>query len=361
MILISNICLYFISKYKKEIKKEFFGFEFKNSDNFTFFLSKKIYNKYYKDNGINKNETFKISINCVDTHNYTISNNLIKDWFKNQSNFIFEVNTENPDFLFYDVWGIEHLNPKYNNSTKIASYSENYIPDLNQADYALSQSHIMYLDRYLKFPIFIWIINKFNKYDIRKIRRESIKKTNKKFCAAVISSNQTSEYFRFNFINELNKYKKIDMGGRAFNNVGGRVKNKIEFLSNYKFSFSMENTKGDGYISEKIIDSFIAGTIPIYYGDYMIDEFINPKTFILVNSEQDLKKKIEYIKKIDNDDALYKSILKERIFNDNYNIIMKSNLEEKIKFLRNIFIQGNINSKRVDDTFFYLKCFNCKD
>jgi hypothetical protein len=38
------------------------------------------------------------------------------------------------------------------------------------------------------------------------------------------------------------------------------------------------------YISEKIIESFIAGTIPIYYGDYLVDEYIiikiNPKVYI---------------------------------------------------------------------------------
>ena len=221
---------------------------------------------------------------------------MIKLWFKNQTNFKINVNTDKPDFLFFDMWGIEHLNPKYEDSVKIAAFSENYLPDLNQADYALSQAHIMYMDRYFKFPIFIWILNKLRRYDIKKIRREAIKKK-KKFCAAVISSNQTTEYFRFNFIKELNKYKKIDMGGRAFNNVGGRVKNKINFLSFYKFSFAMENTKGDGYASEKIIDSFIAGTIPIYYGDYMIDEYINPKAFILIKGEKDIKNKIEYCEK----------------------------------------------------------------
>ena len=53
------------------------------------------------------------------------------------------------------------------------------------------------------------------------------------------------------------------MGGRYNNNVG-IIKNKILFLSNYKFSIAMENSEGDGYLSEKIIDSFEAGTIPIY-------------------------------------------------------------------------------------------------
>ena len=109
------------------------------------------------------------------------------------------------------------------------------------------------------------------------------------------------------------------MGGAYKNNVGGRVKNKTEFLKAYKFSIAMENSNGDGYISEKIVDSFISGTIPIYYGSYMIDEYINPKAYILVNGQKDIHEKIEYIKKIDNDDELYKSILKEKVYINNKN------------------------------------------
>ena len=61
----------------------------------------------------------------------------------------------------------------------------------------------------------------------------------------------------------------------------------------------MENSEGDGYTSEKIYQSFISGTIPIYFGNHMIDEIFNPKTYILIKSEKDLFKKIEYIKKIE--------------------------------------------------------------
>ena len=92
-----------------------------------------------------------------------------------------------------------------------------------------------------------------------------------KFCAAVISNNFSSDGFRLKFIKELDKYKKVDMGGNVMNNIGKRVKDKIKFLSNYKFSIAMENSEGQGYVSEKILDSFFAGTIPIYYGGYMID------------------------------------------------------------------------------------------
>ena len=98
-------------------------------------------------------------------------------------------------------------------------------------------------------------------------------------------SNYQSYSFRIKFIKELSKYKKIDIVSRKkkYNNIGRQIINKREFLSSYKFSISMENSEGDGYISEKIVDSFLAGTIPIYYGDYMVDEYINPKTYILIN------------------------------------------------------------------------------
>lgn len=41
------------------------------------------------------------------------------------------------------------------------------------------------------------------------------------------------------------------MGGKAYNNIGGAVKNKIEFLSLYKFSISMENSVGMDMLAKK--------------------------------------------------------------------------------------------------------------
>ena len=136
------------------------------------------------------------------------------------------------------------------------------------------------------------------------------------------------------------------MGGLCNNNIGGRVKDKIKFLSSYKFSISMENSEGNGYISEKIVDSFMAGTIPIYYGDYMIDEYINPKSYILIKGEKDMLEKIEYIKKIDNDINLYKSLLKENVFLDN-NIRNKNDKELK-QFFQHIFEQDKSKAYRID-------------
>ena len=136
------------------------------------------------------------------------------------------------------------------------------------------------------------------------------------------------------------------MGGKYKNNVG-KIRNKISFLRNYKFSIAMENTEGEGYLSEKIMHSFLSGTIPIYYGDYILDEFINPKSYILIKGKKDIKNKIEYIKKIDNNDNLFKKILKENIFIDPK--YYEKIINQKKEFLINIFNQDKRFAKRIDN------------
>ena len=219
------------------------------------------------------------------------------------------------------------------------------MPDINFADFIMAHYHINYLDRYFKHSIFL----RMNFNNINKIREKVLKQPVRNyFCAAVISN---CNGYRLKFIERLNKYKKVDMGGRCRNNIKRRVVNKIEFISKYKFSIAMENSRGDGYLSEKIVESFRAGTIPIYYGDYLLDEFINPKTYILIKGDEDIEEKINYIKKIDNDDELYKEIMKEKpIIDDNF--VDKIFKKEIKSFLKNIFNQDKNKCYRTDDNYY---------
>ena len=223
------------------------------------------------------------------------------------------------------------------------------MPDFNLADYIIGHYHIIYLDRYFKYSVFFW--TNFNDIDAK--RKEILKNPiRKKFCAAIISNCDAK--FRLNFIEKLNKYKKVDMGGKCQNNINEAVPNKIEFLSSYKFSIAMENSDGDGYLSEKIVDSFLAGTIPIYYGDYFLDEFINPKSYILIKGEKDIEKKIKYIQKIDKDDNLYKAIINEKPIIDNYFANKIDEIEIK-SFLKHIFKQDKNKAYRKDDNYYNFK------
>ncbi len=48
----------------------------------------------------------------------------------------------------------------------------------------------------------------------------------------------------------------------------------------YKFGLAMENTNQRGYISEKILNAFMGGTVPIYYGTEDVFEVFNRAAFI---------------------------------------------------------------------------------
>ena len=307
---------------------------FKSNDNLIIKLINKTYidisnylnNKYIILINNTRNETKpkkKLKLYSVDLFSRAMHTKWLESRLEDK--FIIEYNKDNPDYLIFNVFGSQHLNPKYKNAIKIAVLTENRIPDLNEVDYALGHAHISYLDRYFKYSIIMWM----NYEHIKEIREEVLKSPIRtKFCAAVISNGYWA-HFRSKFLNELNKYKKVDMGGRYRNNIGGRVKNKTRFLSSYKFSLAMENSNGDGYNSEKLIQSFLSGTIPIYYGNYLIDEYFNPKAYILIKGEKDIRAKIEYIKSIDKDDEKYRSILRENVIVDN-NFIKRIDNELKL-------------------------------
>ena len=334
---------------------------FKSSDYFNINLYKKTFgdissyliNKY----NINNKESFfltKLHKKVIKIKSTGLFNKVYHlNWLKSklEDEFIILFDSPNPDYLIYNVFSSEDILSNYSKSIRIAIYTENIMPDINYADYIIGHYHINYLDRYFKQSTFLW--NSFNDIDIKryKVLENPIRK---KFCAAVISN--CGANFRMIFISKLNKYKKVDIEGKCkYNYINRTIKNKIDFLSKYKFSIAMENSDGDGYISEKIVDSFRAGTIPIYYGDYLIDEFINPKTYILIKGEKDIEKKIEYIKKIDNNDNLYLSIMKEKPIIDKY-FVNKIDKKEIKDFLKNIFRQNITKALRRDNNYYVFNC-----
>lgn len=69
----------------------------------------------------------------------------------------------------------------------------------------------------------------------------------------------------------------------------GTLTDKLAAISRYKFTFAIENYYGlRGYITEKLWDCFVAGTIPIYAGDPEIKSILPPDTAIYANDYLDL-------------------------------------------------------------------------
>jgi hypothetical protein len=85
------------------------------------------------------------------------------------------------------------------------------------------------------------------------------------------------------FSDNLDQFTFYGRGGwdKNLKSFGGMVESKIETLKNYKFCICYENTKNmKGYITEKILDAFHAGCVPIYLGAPNILEYIPGDCFI---------------------------------------------------------------------------------
>lgn len=252
--------------------------------------------------------------------------------------------SDKPDYIIFDQFGRDNYGiENHLDCIKIYYNVENKVPSFNNNDYMIGMHYMIYGDRYFRKPTItkklseiysIYNITHFNGIDFKK----------KKFCAWVVSNGKAK--VRNHFFTKLSKYKKVDSGGKFRNNLGVIVKNKSKFLSNYKFCICFENSKADGYITEKLFDCFLAGAIPLYYGDDTILNLLNNKSYIHIRNEDEFDEKIELIKKIDQNDILYEKMIKEKIVLDD-NIYYKE--EQKYKqFIYHIIEQDKQKAKRFE-------------
>lgn len=231
----------------------------------------------------------------------------------------------NQIICFTLTFGFKHL--KYD-CIKIFYTGENVFPNFNICDYAIGPHNLKLEKRYLQLPIYLIKNGHFIKLPERKkINKEDLK-TKKEFCN-FIYSNKNGNPIRKEFFDELSKYKNIISAGKFLNNTGYAIKNKIEIQKQCKFTIAFENEKYPGYSTEKIIDAFIARTIPIYWGDETITDNINQKSFIYCNSSKDIPDVIRRIKQIDKNDDLWLKMANEPIFlQKDYEKIKEKELED---------------------------------
>ena len=105
---------------------------------------------------------------------------------------------------------------------------------------------------------------------------------------SIVSSNKQQTIghrLRHAVINEIKQTNTvIDVYGNGYN----PVQHKIEAMKDYGFTIVIENSKTDYYFTEKLIDAFMTGTIPIYWGCPSIGKFFNLDGILVFNDLNDL-------------------------------------------------------------------------
>ncbi|XP_078256317.1 4-galactosyl-N-acetylglucosaminide 3-alpha-L-fucosyltransferase 9-like [Rhinoraja longicauda] len=126
-----------------------------------------------------------------------------------------------------------------------------------------------------------------------------------------IVSNWNFNYARVKYYKELQKYVPIDIYGRAFKKDLSN-NDLIPMISRCKFYLSFENSIHKDYITEKLYNALLAGSVPVVLGPSRenYENYIPGDSFIHVADFRSAKELADYLHKLDGDEKLYMSYFK---------------------------------------------------
>ncbi len=225
---------------------------------------------------------------------------------------------DTPDVLIFTHYGTRN---RLYSCKKIFYTQERYLPDWKQCDAAVTSAYMDHPRAYY-YPFFAAhrrgedLVRPAN-FDCQRILNEP-----RGFCSFLHKYADHSVRPRTEFFHELNRRKKVDSGGLAFNNVGYEVpgtagRAKMAFISRYRFHIAFENRLSPGWTTEKFTDAFEACAVPIYWGDQHALQWFNPKAYVNVNQFRDFGACCDYILHLENTREDYMKMLSEPPFLNN--------------------------------------------
>jgi hypothetical protein len=251
--------------------------------------------------------------------------------------------TDNPheaDLVVTSVFGNVYTDP----AKTIAFIGENVRPSFVNYNYSLSFDYDSYSGRNHRLPLWYarlaWpgFIQKPRKPNSQNHGYEdliSIGSLTKgrtldmsqkiKFCAMIAGN---PEGLRVNLYNSLSKYKQVDGYGNMFGN--SLRASKFDILPDYKFCLCPENSVYDGYVTEKLIDAYAGGCVPIYSGTMSVAEDFNYRAFLNYQEIKNVEALVNYLIDYDENLEWYQDMYQEPL------ITKEPKLDDAIAFVRNI-------------------------
>jgi hypothetical protein len=184
-----------------------------------------------------------------------------------------KVVNSDPDILIFSCFGNPSLK-EFKAATRLLYLGENVRPDFSEADYSLTFDFSDYCGRNIYLPL--WLLRSttyasknanYQPFVPKELEKPRIANQGQD-CIVYIGNNSTPT--RLEAINEL---KNLGFAVQCYGSQTNPVDDKIKTLKQYKYTLCLENTFTPGYVTEKIIDSYLAGSIPIYWGGAPPSEF----------------------------------------------------------------------------------------
>lgn len=144
---------------------------------------------------------------------------------------------------------------------------------------------------------------------------------------------------RLQAIEHFSKTGRLDIYGSGWDNLSvlpkewkqrlnkigliakGKIENKIIAQSGYRYALCFENVQFPGYVTEKIIECYVAGVIPLYLGAPDIDSYVPKGSFIDLRNFSSFFELDDFLKNLSEDDA-YEMISKgQKFLNSNAGVM----------------------------------------
>jgi hypothetical protein len=206
------------------------------------------------------------------------------------------------DLCFFSSFGDSHQSFV---GPKVQVIGENRRPDFRQADFAIGYDRSLD-ERFLRYPLWAWDV------DTSGLLRpfgENGKADPAEFCAFV--STNPDNPVRNALFEQLSRHRFVHAGGPVFNNSPGPVAprssgswrtSKIDYLADFRFTIAAENGSYPGYTTEKLVDAFLAGSVPVYWGDPLVDCDFNARAFLNYDDHGSVSRTVQAVVEL-NDDA----------------------------------------------------------
>ena len=184
-------------------------------------------------------------------------------------------------------------------------YSQNFLSQF----FKIFSSHDIYADNaYVQLPFQAWMINanhgfsnfKENGRDINYLL--NLDRLEKTSTISVICSDKGTtplHRLRFKFVSEMKRIFKDKL--HWYGNGISPLACKWDGVAPYKYHLCIENKAQTNTITEKLLDSYLGLSYPIYWGAPNVAEYFPPESFELVDIF-DRKKSIQVIEKVISED-----------------------------------------------------------
>jgi hypothetical protein len=210
---------------------------------------------------------------------------------------------------------VEYIRPPHQNWDGISVFTDNYLLDSNlikntnskwkiawliEPPQIFSHSHSnIHLVEDLYDYIFTYneeLLNRSAKYKKMYfgacwVTPENSKVHEKNKMVSIVASNKrfaVGHRFRHEIIDKLHNKHNFDLWGSGYNRFDDTPEERVKPFKDYRYNIVVENGRMDNYFTDKILDCFATGSIPIYCGDPKISEIFDERGFYTFNTIDEL-------------------------------------------------------------------------